>query len=81
MRIKILYFFQKFWNLIWTTLPNKCGELKVEEDKTRPEVIERDIVINNMSIHIKSIFTGKTNLDKALKNIVVRKISEARVDH
>ena len=39
-------------------------------------IVERNMVVNGVSIHIKSIFNGKVPLDKALGNIAMRKISE-----
>ena len=37
------------------------------------KVVERDVVINGTSVHIKSTFSPETTLDKALLNIVARK--------
>lgn len=39
-------------------------------------VIEREIVIGNIKFHVKSVFIGQTNLDDALKNIIVRRMDE-----
>lgn len=44
------------------------------------EVAERDIVVHNLKIHIKSVFTGQTNLNEALKNIVARRLSEEKTN-
>ena len=40
--------------------------------------IERDFAIKNIVVHIKSIFNGYTTLDKALSNIIIRKISQPK---
>jgi hypothetical protein len=37
------------------------------------KVIERDVVINKMNVHIRSIFSEKTSLDSAMWNIVAKK--------
>ncbi len=42
-----------------------------------PNVIERDMVINNMNIHVKSIFSGEISLGTAIQNIIIRKMSGA----
>ena len=44
----------------------------------RTKVVERDIIVNDVNVHVKSIFIGQTTLEKALCNIVSRKISESR---
>jgi|LSQX01.1.fsa_nt_gb hypothetical protein len=41
-------------------------------------IIKRDFIINGTLIHIKSIFNGHTTLDKAVKNIILRKLSETK---
>ena len=79
MKEKIRCLFQAFWNWMRRTLADKCGELplgsvKPESDKA----VEREIVINNTRIHIRSIFTGQTRLDEAMKNIITRKVSETK---
>jgi hypothetical protein len=40
--------------------------------------IKRDFAIKNIVVHIKSIFNGHTTLDKALCNIIVRKLSQPK---
>ncbi|MCL2336188.1 MAG: hypothetical protein FWC60_02075 [Firmicutes bacterium] len=40
-----------------------------------PVVVEREIVINGLKIHLKSVFKPQTTLEKALENIIKRKIS------
>ena len=81
MRKGIRYYFQMFWNWMRKTLTDKCGEFPFGESKSESkpcdESIEREIVINNTKIRVKSIFTGKTSLDSAMKNIVARKISDS----
>jgi len=66
------------------TLADKCGEFPFGESKSESkpcaEPIEREIVINNTKIRVKSIFTGKTSLDRAMKNIVARRISDFKSD-
>lgn len=47
------------------------------KDQNKP-TIERDFIINGIVIHIKSIFNEHTTLDDALKNIVLRKLSETK---
>jgi hypothetical protein len=85
MRKEIRCFFQEVWNWIRKTLADKHGELPFGDGKKARkhcvECIERVIVINNTRIHVKSIFTGKTSLDKAMKIIVTRKISDSKLDH
>lgn len=82
MRRAIRNLFQIFWNWVRRKLPDKCGELRFGEDKpereSKDEIIEREIIINNTRIHIKSIFTGQTRLDEAMKNIIVRKLLETK---
>ena len=41
-------------------------------------VIERDVEINNTKVHVKSIFSETISLDKAMKNIVCKKLSIAK---
>jgi len=80
MRRKIISCFREFWNWIQKTFADKRGELPIGIKPVTNEVIEREVVVNNTKVHIKSIFAGKTSLDKALKNIVARKISDAKSD-
>lgn len=42
------------------------------------KVIERDVEINNIKIHVKSIFSEKISLDRAMRNIVSKKLSMAK---
>ncbi len=82
MRRKIIGCIQAFWNWMRKTLTDKCGEFPFREFKPASnhsaEVIERELVINNTRIHVKSVFAGKTSLDRAMKNIVARKISDSK---
>ena len=84
MRRKIGNYFKEFWKWIRKILTDNCGELPFGDGKPdtehSDEIVEREIVINNTKIHIKSIFTAKTSLDRALQNIVARKISDAKSD-
>ena len=41
-------------------------------------ITEHEITIGKMKYHIKSVFIGQTNLDDALKNIIVRRLEEER---
>ena len=81
MRRKIIGCIQAFWSWMQRTLADKCGEFPFGEGKPEcehcDECIEREIVINNTKIRVKSIFTGRTSLDSAMKNIVARKISDS----
>lgn len=85
MRRKIISWFQALWNWLRRTLADKCGEFPFRDVKPGNEhtvqIIERDVVVNNINVHIKSIFTGKTSLDSALKNIVARKMSDTESEH
>ena len=45
-------------------------------DKT--ETIERNVVIKDINIHIKSVFGDKISLTKALTNIAIQKLSISR---
>ena len=56
-----------------------CMESVQKDEKAR--IIERDIVIDNMKIHIRSIFNGKISLEKALENIIVRRMNNAVLEH
>ena len=47
-------------------------DIKVADNQ---DFIESDIVINDTKFHIKSIFSEKTNINTAIKNIVIRKIT------
>lgn len=82
MRRKINNYFQEFWNWMRKTLTDKCGDLPFGDGKPnteqRAEIVEREIVINNTKIHIKSIFTGQTRLDEAMKKIITRKLSTTK---
>ena len=84
MRRKNIGCIQAFWNWMRKMLTDKCGEFPFCEGKPENERCdesnEREIVINNIKIHVRSIFTGKTSLDRAMKNIVVRKISDSKAD-
>jgi len=42
-----------------------------------PVVVEREIVIKGLKIHLKSVFKEQTTLEKALENIIKRKMSAA----
>lgn len=50
----------------------------VKINQPKHTVLERDMLINGITVHVKSIFSDKTTLDTALKNIVLRKSSEQR---
>lgn len=81
MKKEIRCFFQELWSQLKKTLADKCGDFPFGNVKPEgEEVIEREIVINNTKIHIKSIFAGKTSLDRAMKNIVARKIADSKLD-
>lgn len=41
-------------------------------------VIERNMIVNGVAIHIKSIFNGKISLQNALGNIAIRKLSNKK---
>jgi len=48
-------------------------------DKENKNTIERNLNVNGIIIvHLKSIFCGHIPLDKALSNIIVRKISKLK---
>lgn len=55
-------------------------QMKVIEDicKKLSEAIvaERDMMVGNLNVHVKSIFIGQTTLDKAIQNIILRKSTE-----
>jgi len=38
----------------------------------------REITINNTNIHVKSVFTGQTSFDDALKKIITRKVANTK---
>ncbi|MCL2842521.1 MAG: hypothetical protein FWE28_03515 [Oscillospiraceae bacterium] len=40
--------------------------------------LERDLVINGTHIRVRSIFNGQVPLEKALGNLVQRRISESK---
>ena len=52
---------------------DQLAEKPVEQD-----AVERDLYINGVKVHIKSIFTGKTILNNAMSNIVSRKLTESK---
>ena len=65
---------------------NKCT-LTTEYENTMPaatpdfppqRIIEREIMIDKVKVHVKSVFSDKINIDDALRNIVIRKISETK---
>jgi hypothetical protein len=90
MRRKISNYLQELWNWIRIKLNDRCGELKLGEGKSRnkrrdiepdgkhktAKIIEREIIIDNMKIHIKSVFTEQTQLEEAMKSIIIRKLVE-----
>lgn len=79
MREKIHCLFQAFWKWMRRTLADKCGELPLGNVKSgSDEAIKREIVISNTRIHIRSIFTGQTRLDEAMKKIITRKLPETK---
>ena len=39
------------------------------------DFVKSEIIINDTKIRLKSVFSEKTNIDKAIKNIVIRKIT------
>lgn len=81
MQKEIRRFFQELWNQLKKTLADQCGDFPLGNVKTEcNNAIERDIIVNNTKIHIKSIFTGKTSLYIAMKNIVARKISDSKLN-
>jgi hypothetical protein len=41
-------------------------------------ITERKITVNNTIIHLRSIFTEQTSLDEAMKNIIMRRLSEEK---
>ena len=41
-------------------------------------ILERDLVINGTHIRVRSIFNGQIPLEKAIGNLVQRRISEAK---
>ena len=45
-------------------------------DKTK--TIERNVVIKDINVHIKSVFEDKIPLTKALTNIAIQKLSISR---
>ena len=45
-------------------------------DKTK--IIERNVVIKDINVHIKSVFGDKIPLTKALTNIAIQKLSISR---
>jgi len=47
-------------------------------NKENKNTIERNSNVNGIIVHIKSIFCGHIPLDKALSNIIVRKISKPK---
>ena len=82
MKREIINYFQELWVWLQKMLMDKCGDLPLFDSKPEKEcmdeVVEREMVINNTKIHIKSIFTGKISLDGAMKNIVAHRISDAK---
>jgi len=61
------------------TLADKCGDFPLGNVKPEGnEGIKREIVINDTRIHIRSIFTGQTRLDEAMKKIITRKLSDTK---
>jgi len=63
-------------------LSNCYGEIEMNafndicEKLSKVMVAERDVVVGNLNVHVKSIFTGQTTLDKAIQNIILRKSTE-----
>lgn len=39
-------------------------------------VAERDMMVGNLNVHVKSIFISQTTLNKAIQNIILRKSTE-----
>ena len=39
---------------------------------------ERELTISNTNIHIKSVFTGQTSFDDALRKIITRKVANTK---
>lgn len=58
--------------------PERINRMKkvVKINQPRHTVLERDMMINGITVHVKSVFNNQTTLDKALKNIILRKSSE-----
>lgn len=82
MKRKIVNVFQGFWNWMRKTLADKKGDfpfgghnLKSRHDAV---AIDREIVVDDTRIHIKSIFTGQTRLEEAMKKIIIRKLTESK---
>ena len=53
--------------------------MRAKTEKTGNDFVH-NIVINGAHIRIKSVFSGNIPLEKALKNIVMRRLSEEKKD-
>lgn len=51
----------------------------IQEEKGNHVIIERDIVVNSMKIHIVSVFTGQTSMNEAIGRIITRKLAERKL--
>ena len=51
-----------------------------KEPSVKETTIERNMVINGTHIHIKSVFSDKIPLEKALANIAQRKLANLNRD-
>ena len=50
--------------------------INVENTRLMEHSVERSIKINDVKFRVKSIFSGKVELESAIKNIVIRRMSE-----
>ena len=41
------------------------------------KTIERDVIIKDTHIRVKSVFYNKVSLEKAIENIIVRKLAKS----
>ena len=44
------------------------------------KVVEREIIVNNIMICVKSVFVKQTTLENAVNNIITRKISDSKTN-
>ncbi len=39
-------------------------------------VAESDVMVGKLKVHVKSVFSDQTTLDKAIQNIILRKVAD-----
>ena len=54
------------------------NDLECVKKDDEMSIAERDVVISNINIHIKSIFTRQTTLEDAMERIILCRLAEAK---